>query len=209
MSTTPPPTASPCPRSWSHGLGPRADPKRPDDVFLFIGSDNDFQNPSGHGRGMAFDAEVKAADGSPAGDNDNLILVYRLTLPGWSALTALARPPLARWGTSGIGEGLSRRRNLALASDRPRLGVLARVLPFFLLVGPASPWCDCACWTTACARPVGLCVLDRLPRALDPLPVGDRRAGAALAWGLAAFAGAALAVMVLLADLGLGPRLDT
>jgi hypothetical protein len=35
--------------------------------------------------GIAFDAGIKAADGSAAGDNDNLVLVYRLTLPGWSA----------------------------------------------------------------------------------------------------------------------------
>lgn len=66
-------------------LVPVLDPKTLDDVFLFIGSDNDFQTRQGMVGGMAFDAEVKAADGSPAGDNDNLILVYRLTLPGWSA----------------------------------------------------------------------------------------------------------------------------
>jgi hypothetical protein len=66
-------------------LVPVLDPKAPDDVFLFIGSDNDFQTRQGMVGGMAFDAEVKAADGSPAGDNDNLILVYRLTLPGWGA----------------------------------------------------------------------------------------------------------------------------
>jgi hypothetical protein len=66
-------------------LVPVLDPKAPDDVFLFIGSDNDFQTRQGMVGGMAFDAEVKAADGSPAGDNDNLVLVYRLTLPGWSA----------------------------------------------------------------------------------------------------------------------------
>jgi hypothetical protein len=66
-------------------LVPVLDPKAPDDVFLFIGSDNDFQTKDGWVGGMAFDAGVKAADGSPAGDNANLILVYRLTLPGWSA----------------------------------------------------------------------------------------------------------------------------
>jgi hypothetical protein len=66
-------------------LVPVLDPRTPDDVFLFIGSDNDFQTRQGMVGGMAFDAEVKAADGSPAGDNDSLILVYRLTLPGWSA----------------------------------------------------------------------------------------------------------------------------
>ncbi len=65
-------------------LVPALDPKAPNDAFLFIGSDNDFQTATGVVGGVSFDAGIKAADGSPAGDNDNLILVYRLTLPGWS-----------------------------------------------------------------------------------------------------------------------------
>ncbi|WP_421737111.1 esterase-like activity of phytase family protein [Caulobacter sp.] len=69
-------------------LEPALDPKTPHDAFLFIGSDNDFQTASGMVGGVAFDAGVKAADGSPAGDTDNLILVYRLTLPGWSPTAA-------------------------------------------------------------------------------------------------------------------------
>lgn len=66
-------------------LVPALDPKAPNDAFLFIGSDNDFQTANGMVGGIAFDAGIKAADGSAAGDNDNLVLVYRLTLPGWSA----------------------------------------------------------------------------------------------------------------------------
>ena len=62
-------------------LVPALDPKAPNDAFLFIGSDNDFQTATGVVGGITFDAGVKAADGAPAGDNDNLILVYRLTLP--------------------------------------------------------------------------------------------------------------------------------
>ena len=69
-------------------LVPALDPKAPNDAFLFIGSDNDFQTSQGVVGGATFDAGIKAADGSPAGDNDNLILVYRLTLPGWSAPAA-------------------------------------------------------------------------------------------------------------------------
>jgi len=62
-------------------LVPALDPKAPNDAFLFIGSDNDFQTATGVVGGITFDAGIKAADGTPAGDNDNLILVYRLTLP--------------------------------------------------------------------------------------------------------------------------------
>jgi len=65
-------------------LVPALDPKAPNDAFLFIGSDNDFQTATGIVGGIPFDAGIKAADGTPAGDNDNLVLVYRLTLPGWS-----------------------------------------------------------------------------------------------------------------------------
>ncbi|MFY8142415.1 MAG: esterase-like activity of phytase family protein [Caulobacter sp.] len=65
-------------------LVPALDPKAPDDVFLLIGSDNDFQTASGTVGGLTFDAGVRDAEGKPAGDNENLILVYRLTIPGWS-----------------------------------------------------------------------------------------------------------------------------
>jgi hypothetical protein len=65
-------------------LVPALDPKAPNDAFLFIGSDNDFQTATGVVGGISFDAGIKGADGAPAGDNDNLVLVYRLTLPGWS-----------------------------------------------------------------------------------------------------------------------------
>ncbi|WP_199225320.1 esterase-like activity of phytase family protein, partial [Caulobacter sp. HMWF025] len=65
-------------------LVPALDPKAPNDAFLFIGSDNDFQTATGIVGGIPFDAGIKAADGTSAGDNDNLVLVYRLTLPGWS-----------------------------------------------------------------------------------------------------------------------------
>jgi len=67
-------------------LAPALDPAAPNDVFLLVGSDNDFQTATGVVGGMAYDAGVKTADGAPAGDNDSLILVYRLTLPADTAL---------------------------------------------------------------------------------------------------------------------------
>ena len=62
-------------------LAPVMDPARPDDYFLLIGSDNDFETARGLINGQAFDASLTNAKDSGAGDNDSLILVYRLTLP--------------------------------------------------------------------------------------------------------------------------------
>lgn len=49
------------------------------DVFLLVGSDNDFATARGHVNGQDFDASLHGDTG--AGDNDNLVLVYRLSLP--------------------------------------------------------------------------------------------------------------------------------
>lgn len=49
------------------------------DVFLLVGSDNDFATAKGHVNGQDFDASLHGDTG--AGDNDNLVLVYRLSLP--------------------------------------------------------------------------------------------------------------------------------
>ena len=49
------------------------------DVFLLVGSDNDFATAKGHVNGQDFDASLHGDAGT--GDNDNLVLVYRLSLP--------------------------------------------------------------------------------------------------------------------------------
>lgn len=49
------------------------------DVFLLVGSDNDFATGKGHVNGQDFDASLHGETGT--GDNDNLVLVYRLSLP--------------------------------------------------------------------------------------------------------------------------------
>ncbi|WP_297510829.1 esterase-like activity of phytase family protein [uncultured Caulobacter sp.] len=49
------------------------------DVFLLVGSDNDFATAKGRVNGQDFDASLTGPTGT--GDNDNLVLVYRLTLP--------------------------------------------------------------------------------------------------------------------------------
>ncbi|WP_404711959.1 esterase-like activity of phytase family protein [Sphingomonas sp. MMS24-J13] len=61
------------------GLLPALDPKAPDDYFLLVGNDNDFEAKDGLVDGVHFDASLKGPHGS--GANDNVILVYRLTLP--------------------------------------------------------------------------------------------------------------------------------
>jgi len=49
------------------------DPNAPHDYYLFVGNDNDFQTSNGFHDGAAFDAGV---------DNDSMVLVYRVTMPG-------------------------------------------------------------------------------------------------------------------------------
>lgn len=49
------------------------------DVFLLVGSDNDFATARGHVNGQDFDASLHGETGT--GDNDSLVLVYRLSLP--------------------------------------------------------------------------------------------------------------------------------
>jgi hypothetical protein len=61
------------------GLVPALDPKAPDDYFLLIGNDNDFEAKDGLVDGVHFDASLSGAHGT--GNNDNVVLVYRLTLP--------------------------------------------------------------------------------------------------------------------------------
>lgn len=53
-------------------LASTLDNNRPDDFFLFVGNDNDFQTRNGFQVGGAYDAGV---------ENDTMVLAYRLTLP--------------------------------------------------------------------------------------------------------------------------------
>lgn len=56
-------------------LVPALDPSAPNDYFLFVGNDNDFITQSGLQDGVAY--------AHPSGmENDSMLLVYRLTLPG-------------------------------------------------------------------------------------------------------------------------------
>jgi hypothetical protein len=56
-------------------LVPALDPAAPNDYFLFVGNDNDFITQTGLQDGVAY--------AHPSGmENDSMLLVYRLTLPG-------------------------------------------------------------------------------------------------------------------------------
>ncbi|MFZ4605523.1 MAG: esterase-like activity of phytase family protein [Caulobacter sp.] len=72
------------------GLVPVLDEAAPQDFFLLVGNDNDFMASNGSINGQAFDASLTGAGGT--GNNDSIILVYRLTLPTYvdpEALDAL------------------------------------------------------------------------------------------------------------------------
>ncbi len=62
-------------------LAPVMDPAAPNDVFLLVGNDNDFATADGRVNAQSFDAGLKNDKGTGEGDNDSVILVYRLTLP--------------------------------------------------------------------------------------------------------------------------------
>jgi hypothetical protein len=71
-------------------LVPALDPNAPNDVYLFVGNDNDFITTDGFQAGTAYNAGL---------DNDNMILVYRLTMPTYV-------DPLAMHSAAVTGVGL-------------------------------------------------------------------------------------------------------
>jgi hypothetical protein len=54
-------------------LSPALDAKRPRERLLFVGNDNDFRTRTGFMPDGAYDGGI---------EHDNLVLVYRVTLPG-------------------------------------------------------------------------------------------------------------------------------
>lgn len=70
------------------GLVPTLEENAPQDFFLLVGNDNDFMSANGRINGQNFDASLTGAGGT--GNNDNIILVYRLSLPTYVDPQALA-----------------------------------------------------------------------------------------------------------------------
>lgn len=81
------------------GVVPTLDPNRPDDVFLFVGNDNDFMTRNGFQVGQPYDAGANV---------DTMLLVYRLTLPTYvdplavESLRETALPLARALGDAGI-----------------------------------------------------------------------------------------------------------
>ncbi len=69
-------------------LLPVLEEAHPQDFFLLVGNDNDFETTNGLVNGFAFDASLSGAGGT--GVNEPTILVYRLTLPTYVDAEALA-----------------------------------------------------------------------------------------------------------------------
>ena len=61
------------------GLAPVLEESAAQDFFLFVGNENDFQSATGSLNGAPFNAALTGAGGT--GNNDSVVLVYRLTLP--------------------------------------------------------------------------------------------------------------------------------
>lgn len=73
----------------SLGLAPALDPNAPDDFFLFIGNDNDFITGKLDAAGIKAGSTALKDPASGLGDNDNVVLVYRVSLPSYE----LTPPP--------------------------------------------------------------------------------------------------------------------
>ena len=84
------------------GLVPTLQDSTPQDFFLLVGNDNDFQSATGRVNGQNFDASLTGAGG--VGNNDNIVLVYRLSLPTYVDPQALA----ALRATAGLSLALNR-----------------------------------------------------------------------------------------------------
>jgi hypothetical protein len=95
-------------------VAPAMDPDSPHDFFLFIGNDNDFRtarlDAAGH-RGVST-ALTDATSGT--GDVDNLVLVYRVSLPTWE--TEPPKPPAA------AKKPVSKKKGKAAPSRKRRRG---------------------------------------------------------------------------------------
>jgi hypothetical protein len=130
-------------------LAPVLEEGAPQDFFLFVGNDNDFQATQASFNGTSY--TLGALDGS--GNNDSVLLVYRLTLPTYvdpqalaalnatapamlygtrlalSALGASATQPAMRflnaqrgWATDGSAESASRRPQLWMDTNWSQVG---------------------------------------------------------------------------------------
>jgi hypothetical protein len=103
-------------------LVPALDPDAPNDYFLFVGNDNDFMTTQGFQDGAAYAADI---------DNDCVILVYRLTLPG-RLLNTSARAQV------GTGENIHI-LGFVVSGPRPKPMLIRAIGPGLAGSGLSSP----------------------------------------------------------------------
>lgn len=129
------------------GLAPALEEAAPQDFFLLVGNDNDFMTANGRINGQNFDASLTGARGS--GNNDSLVLVYRLSLPTYVDPMALAAmrisgPAIARaTSLAGLEIGsLAAAAGLGEIADQRRLGVYGAALGDGPRVWVQANWSD-------------------------------------------------------------------
>ncbi len=108
-------------------LVPALDPAAPDDYFLFVGNDNDFITQSGFHDGLAY--------AHPSGmENDSMLLVYRLTLPG-RLLNLSSRALTGAGGNAHVA-------GFVVSGPQPRRLLIRGVGPTLATFGIAGPLAD-------------------------------------------------------------------
>lgn len=106
-------------------LAPAYDPAAPNDYFLFVGNDNDFLTTQGYQDGAPYVA---------GGDNDSMIMVYRLTLPG-RLLNISSR------AQTGIGENVHI-AGFVVNGPKPKTLLIRGVGPALAGMGVSAPLAD-------------------------------------------------------------------
>ncbi len=90
-TTTNPSTQFSLSEKWeAMALAPTLDEDKPNDYFLLVGNDNDFVSSDVDAAGVQNANTALNSPTAGSGDNDNVVLIYRLTLPTYIDPQALA-----------------------------------------------------------------------------------------------------------------------
>ena len=74
-------------------VAPAMDTEHPDDFFLFVGNDNDFRTGKLDAAGLKGASTALTETASGTGDVDNMVLLYRVSLPTWETEPPKPPPP--------------------------------------------------------------------------------------------------------------------
>jgi hypothetical protein len=114
LKTAPSDPASLSEKWESMAVAPAMNPDSPDDFFLFIGNDNNFRTARLDAAGLRGVSTALTDATSGTGDVDNLVLVYRVSLPTWE--TEPPKPPAA------AKKPVSKKKGKAAPSRKRRRG---------------------------------------------------------------------------------------